>query len=440
MRLPLALASLLVVAGCVTPAAVEPASVDPMHAPVLHAIRGLLADVPCEAASIGRETSENLLDLARIEYDGTAHGEIDARGDWLLAARYQAGGFEVVSIADPLDPTLAGVFQSEEENAQDVKWMPDDRTAVVGVNLKVLLVDVGPIIDSTLAPAQALEQNVTPKLLGEWVYPLTGTNPHGEAFANMHMLTTARIGDADYVFVAPNTDTGVWILKREGDTLEHVTHVGAPLGGGALGPHDMSVVWDNALDAPVLYVANGFEGWMAYDVSDPAAAERLGFMPNLDPAPLSYTHTVLGAQVGDRRLVVTISEVGANMMKVYDATDFAAPVLVGVWWAEKTAPHMPQHNLQIVGDTLFMAHYTQGVYAFDLSAIDPAPLAGTLSIAPIAHYAPPRQDAPDALGFGNIWDVVVHRGLLYVNDMAYGTSVVGYGCFEPGDEAATSVH
>lgn len=441
MRLPLALAGMLLLAGCLAPSAVDPASVAKVDdAVVLQTLQGLLADVPCEASSVGAQTSENLLDLAKMEYDGTQHGEIDIKADWMLAARFQAGGFEVVSLADPLNPALAAIFQSEEANAQDVKWMPDNRTAVVGVNLKVLLVDVGPVLDSPLPPAETLERNVTPVLLGEWEYPIDPTNPHDSVAPNMHMLTTARLGGEDYVFVTPNTDTGVWVLKRNGDALEYVTNFGAPLGGGAIGPHDMSLVWDEILQAPVLYVANGFEGWAAYDVTDPAAPVRLGFMLNLDPAPVSYTHTVLGAKVGDRRLVVSIAEVGLNMMKVYDATDFSTPLLVGVWWADKTAPQMPQHNIQIVGDQLFMAHYTQGVFVFDLSTVDPTPLAGTASLAPVAHYAPPQQDAADTLGFGNIWDVVVHEGLLYVNDMAHGTSVVGYGCFEPGDALASSVN
>lgn len=441
MRLPLALVGLLLLAGCVTPGALDPVSPAslPEGAASLATIRELLAGVPCEASEVADETSENLLDLAAIEYDGTQHGEIDARGDWLLVARYQGGGFEVVSIADPLNPAQASVFQSEEANAQDVKWMPDNRTAVVGVNLKVLLVDVGPVLDAGLAPAEILERNVTPQLIAEWEYP--GVGPVNDVVANMHMLTTARIGGEDYVFVAPNSDSGVWVLKRTPAGLELVTNFGAPLGGGPLGPHDMSLVWDEILQVPILYVANAFEGWMAFDVSDPANAKRLGFMLNLDPAPVSYTHTVLGAKVGDKRIVVTIAEVGANMLKVYDATSFEAPILLGVWWADKAAPQMPQHNLQIVGDKLYMAHYSKGVYVFDMAALAASPpLAGTATFAPVAHYAPLHPDAPDTLGFANVWDVVVHRGLLYVNDMAHGTAVVGYGCLAPGDPAATSVN
>jgi hypothetical protein len=441
MRVPLALAALLMAAGCVAPTAVDPASVAIRDdAGVTESLRTILADVPCEVDAVGPETSENILEIANVAYDGSAHGEIDARGDWLLAARYQGGGFEVVDIRDPLHPTLAAFYQSEEENAQDVKWMADDRTAIVGVNLKILLVDVGPVIDAaaTMSAAEILEANITPQLLSEWEYPLAGTPQ--EITANMHMLTTARIGGEDIVFVAPNTDTGYWALKVVDGEFQLLGNWGAPLGGTFLGPHDMSLVWDELLEAPVLYVANGFEGWMAWDVSDPAAPTQLGVMLNIDPAPVSYTHSAMGTILDGRRLVVTIAEVGINMMKVYDATNFAAPILLGVWWAEKTEPGYAEHNIQIVNGTLYMAHYAQGVFVFDLHDVGAVPLAGASTITPVAHYAPPEAGESGALVFSNVWDVIVHRGLLYVNDMSRGTAVVGYGCLVPEDPAATSVN
>lgn len=441
MRLPLALAAILLLAGCVSPAALDPtAATDTSEAAVVANLRELLGGLPCEVDGVGAETSENVLEVANVAYDGSTHGEIDIRGDWLLAARFQAGGFEVVNVADPANPTLAAVYQADEENAQDVKWMPDNRTAVVGVNLNVVLVDVGPVIDATatMTPAQILEANISPVMLSAWEYPIDPTNPHDMVAPNMHMLTTARIGDADFVFIAPNTDTGVWVLQRNGDALEYVANFGAPFGGSVIGPHDMSLAWDAKLEKPVLYVANGFEGWMAWDVSSPESPTRLAVMPNLDPAPVSYTHTALGAWIGERRLVVTIAEVGLNMVKVYDATSWETPVLLGVWWGDKAAPQAPEHNIQIVGDKLYVAHYTQGVYVFNLTSLGGLPLLGSADLAPVAHYAPPEPSDGGPLGFGNVWDVVVHRGVLYVNDMSRGTAVVGYGCLVPGDEAATS--
>jgi hypothetical protein len=300
-------------------------------------------------------------------------------------------------------------------------------------------VDVGPVLDSDVPLDEMMDREVFPQLVSTWEYTKSGLT------VNMHMLTTARIGDTDYVFVAPNNDDGYWVLKLVGEgadakleTVGNFFPYGA-LGGGPLGPHDMSLVWDEITGAPVLYVANGFEGWVAYDVSDPAAPVLLAAMPNLLLSQ-GYTHTVLGQKVGDRRLVVTIAEVGLNVMSVFDATDFATPVLLAQWWADKAAPHSPQHNIQLVNGTLYLAHYTHGFYAFDLTTLTGLPLADTATIAPVAHWQPPVAQESDTLGFGNVWDVVVSRGVLYVNQQQHGLSVVGYGCLTPGDEMATSAN
>ncbi|HWH07878.1 MAG TPA: hypothetical protein VNX21_01675 [Candidatus Thermoplasmatota archaeon] len=436
MRLPLALAAVaaLVAAGCVTPASdLAPAGALPRDATAAFAAaRDLLAGVPCEAKEVGAGTSENLLPLAAVAYDESMHGEVDVRGDWMLVARYQAGGFEVVDVSDPLAPRLVGTYQSEEPTAYDVKWMPDGRTAVVGHDLTIELVDVSPLLVPGLTPDEAEARGLAPVVLSTWTYDHPGVG------ANMHMLTTARIAEADWVFAAANDNTGVLLLKLEGTELKLVRHIGNDLlGGGPIGPHDMGLVVDETLQKPVLYVANGFEGWRAFDVSDPERPVHLATLPNLGLAQ-GYTHTVLGQKVGERRLVATIQEVGANTLSVFDATDFQRPVLLAQWRADATTPTAPQHNLQLVNGTLYVAHYTKGVYVFDLNKLGTAPLLGSLDLKPVAHYANPQPQDGGALGFANVWDVVVHKGLLYVADVQAGTAVVGYGCLTPGDEAATS--
>lgn len=423
----------LLAAGCVAPASdLKTASLPDADA-VFATARDLLAGVPCEAKTVDAKTSENLKPLSLVTYDESMHGEIDVRGDWMLTARYQSGGFEVVDVADPLAPRLASLYQSEEESAYDVKWMPDNKTAVVGHELTVDLVDVSPVMVPGLTPEEAESRGLAPVLLSSWKYEKPGYG------ANMHMLTTARIADADWVFVAPNDNTGVLVLKLEGTELKLVRHVGDDLGGGPLGPHDMSLVMDDVLQKPVLYVANGFEGWRAYDVSNPERPAMLATSLNFGSAQ-GYTHTVVGQKVGDRRLVAAIQEVGANTLTIYDATNWMAPVPLAQWRADAMNPLTPQHNIQLVNGTLYVAHYTKGVYVFDLNKLDKTPLVGTLapSLKPVAHYANPEPQDGGALGFANVWDVVVHKGLLYVEDVHAGTAVLGYGCLVPGDEAAES--
>ena len=76
---------------------------------------------------------------------------------------------------------------------------------------------------------------------------------------------------------------------------------------------------------------------------------------------------------------------------------------------------------------------------FDLRDLGATP---TL-MEPIAHFEPPRPTGMLGPDFGvqdghNIWDVVVHRGILYASDIDAGTYVLGFGCLTPGDEAASS--
>src|SRR5581483_1523108 len=280
MRALLALLALAVLLpGCIQPAAQGPLDPASAKAALDATVAGLLAGVPCVATGVPADkTSENLKPLAQVEY-GTPgiHGEIDARGDWLLAARYADGGFEVVSVADPLHPQKVATYQSQEKSAYDVKWMPDNRSAVVGHTATIDLVDVSPVVAANLSADEIERAGVAPRLVSVFTYPTPAT-----AFpdTNMHMLTTARIAGKDYVFVAPNDNTGVWVLQLSGEgdarKLVPVGQVGdVPLGGGPLGPHDMSLVWDEILHKPVLYVANGFEGWGAYDVSDPKSPQML---------------------------------------------------------------------------------------------------------------------------------------------------------------------
>jgi len=258
------------------------------------------------------------------------------------------------------------------------------------------------------------------------------------------MLYTARIADKDWVFVASNADRGVDILTLDGTpgarTLTLVTSwapLNGLLGGGPLGPHDMWVTYDERLETHVLYAANGFEGWWAADIADPASPRLLGVSLNQD-AHQGYTHTIQAAWVGDRRLVATIEEVGANSLKVYDATDLRLPVLLGSWVRDAAHPTWPQHNLQIVDGKLYVAHYTEGLFVFDLTKVPSIPLTGAYRLAPMAHLAGPGATATSLIRFDNVWDVVIADGIVYTSDTDLGVTAVGFGCLTPGDPLLTS--
>jgi hypothetical protein len=199
--------------------------------------------------------------------------------------------------------------------------------------------------------------------------------------------------------------------------------------GGPLGPHDMYIGFDEHLETWVLYAADGYEGWLAYDIADPAAPTFLGGF--LHPSS-GYTHTIQAGWIKGRRIVATVEEVGVNLLKVYDATNLLNPVLLGVWYQnEGTGPVASQHNLQIVKNHLYVAHYGGGVYVFDLAKIAEEATPLTSAIEPVARYRPAGT---------SFWDVVLEDGLLYTGKFAPGGGfdVVGFGCITPGTSALTS--
>jgi len=182
----------------------------------------------------------------------------------------------------------------------------------------------------------------------------------------------------------------------------------------------------------LLYSSDGYHGWTVFNVNDPTAPELAGGIVRPETG---YTHTIQAATVGDRRIVATIAEVGSNFLQVYDATNLQAPLLLASWQASPTGVS-PQHNFNIVNGSLYLAHYANGLYVFDLTQLPDIPAAGQLDFAPSAHYST-GAESPISL-FSHFWDLVLWNGLLYGSSMEDGVHVIGYGCNTPGDSTLTS--
>ncbi|MDX1450604.1 MAG: hypothetical protein R3246_16265, partial [Acidimicrobiia bacterium] len=359
---------------------------DPQGDAIVAAMTDLLADVPCQADVDPTTTSANLLPLHLLESEIGGLAEIDMSNDTLLTA--VAGGFNMVDISDPQAPLIIGQYLEDSGRPLDVKFSPDNMTALYGRGHGIEMVDIRD-------PQQMTH-------VGSWLF--------GDAAlpgANAHMLDTARIAGQDWVFLAPNTNTGIWIFKLNGPPdareLEFVTQT-LPVQGGVIGPHDMVVHNDRDLGW-VLYSADGFHGWSAWDINDPASPQRIG---GLWKPESGYLHTIQAGYLENTRVVVTSSEVGGNLMQVFDATDLAAPVLLAVWATDQAGgAASPQHNFNVVDNFLYIAHYGVGVLIFDLTpfAEPDLPLLATMDLAPVAVYRPSSGG-----GYASFWDVVVRNG------------------------------
>lgn len=369
-------------------------------------------DLLCEA-SVGSGTSANLHTLGSV-LTGTNSGEIDIHDDLAAVGAYGGGGFDLVDVSDPTAPTILSSYRESPSPGLDVKFSTDGQTAIVGRPSGVDAVDVSD-------PADPTRVDTAPLPLG----------------SESHMVFVHRIAGVDHVFAtaAGLAGPGIHVYTLTGPAASRdLTHLGTVPMPGVLGPHDMYVQDDPQLGAPVLYIADTYNGWAAFDISDPSAPVPLGAVP----AAEGYTHSVQSAWIDGRRIVVTIQESngifppGAGLLKVFDATVLSAPVPIGTW-ADDLTPLEWQHNIQIVDGRLYMAHYDEGFFVFDIDSL----LDQTGVLEPIAQYQPPHPD-------GEHWDVVLDDGVVYTSDFQGfgdddgGLYAVQFGCITVGDPAQSS--
>lgn len=401
----------ILLAGCAAP--LPEAALDDASDAALAPVAALLADVPCEATVSDdvRATSENLLPLASLPTE-TEIGEMDVRDHVALIYESSPGGLLVVDVADPLAPKVLSSIEIEGRPV-DVKWTPAGDGAYVGTTADLVLVD----LTDLAAPRQAFKLDV-PK--------------------QAHSLATRDFDGVEYVYAAGQTaPDGTFVVKRTGWELELLGQYRTlDLLSTPIGHHDPIVVEDEIVGAPLLYVSQGFEGWTVADLADPAAPRKIG---GSLPEPGAYTHMLRVAFIEGKRIVVTQSEVGLNAMYVYDATDLSAPKVLARWNVDAARPQVPQHNLQIVGDHLYLVHYTEGLFVFDLTDIvSRAGAAPLLDVEPVAHLAVADPTPPDRLGFSDFLDLQVDDGVLWVTEIEGALHSVGFGCITPGDVLASA--
>ncbi len=380
-------------------------------------LRDDLAGMPCEPSYTQGESSPIFKEVYHMETDDVRYGEVDVIDDTdhVVFSRYGGGGFDILNVSNPYDPEHVVGFPIEESYSLDIKVSGDGDTLYSGGFGAITIVDI----------SDPYEPEITRSV--------TFPSPYPETQAQAHMLHVAQIDDQEYVFAATQYGHGVLIFEAHGEPgdvdLEFVT-VFAPAVGGPLAAHDMMVHHDPVEEKPILWVANGFGGFIAADVSDPAQGVPVSYTPELDPYQ-GYTHTVSVTHYDGKRYAVTMAELGAMALKVYDVTDMTTPVLIATWTLEETGT-ATQHNTQIMGDWLWLGHYENGVVLFNLKQeIEnlslPAYNLGAVpvidSLTPYGQYLPSD---------GSTWESVVVNGVHWTT--SGGIYATLNGCFAAPDE------
>jgi hypothetical protein len=187
-------------------------------------------------------------------------------------------------------------------------------------------------------------------------------------------------------------------------------------------------------DGRLAFLAYWDSGFIALDLSDPADPVfrgRTNYPPNADGDAHSSNYD------DGRGLLFTAdedfcknsgpeTEKGFGYLRVYDYGDLAKPVQVGEYRTpnslgtdDQAAGDYVIHNPFLVGQTLYVSWYSDGVRVLDVSD----PTAPT----EVAHFVPPAVKNPVQpsqrgvlTNTAQVWGVVVDDGLVYASDMNSG--------------------
>lgn len=187
--------------------------------------------------------------------------------------------------------------------------------------------------------------------------------------------------------------------------------------------HDMFVMEDPVANTTLMFVANWDAGLRIVDLADPSNPVELGGWNDFPDGHEGNLHTVATEWIGDRRITVGTVEVGfavvggyhyamgtdRSILYVWDTTDPANIVLLGEWENPNGEPsgrdNVPgesvssTHNFQLEQGRVYLAHYALGVFVLDVSTHE-------LQAAPklLAYHQEPGD---------SVWDVILNDGVMY---------------------------
>jgi hypothetical protein len=286
---------------------------------------------------------------------------LDKRGGWLFAAVYGGeadaeGGFFVFNVSDAAHPKEVGRYRFAGALGGDrsLEATDDANFVVLGTEPVDCAGHVNPFAPGLYLIDVRDKTNPTPV---DHV-PLT----------SVHTVTVHRIAGEDYVF-AVTAGKNVFHINRAGPraTLERIGEL--PIG------HDAVVADDAALGKPLLYASNGGGGFDVWDVSKPAAPQKVAAWNIPDrPKDKYYIHSGAVATIEGRRIAVVTTEDWKDYpseLYVLDATNLSYIETLSTWHApgDHAADGLrySMHNQRFLGSTLLLSYYHGGVWALDLS-------------------------------------------------------------------------
>ncbi len=401
---------------------------------------------------VSSPTTEAIAHHALSE-DGVPHsyiGELDTRAGLTAVAILGQGstpGFVLLDTSDPSTPELLGRAEAPYSYAVDVKLTSDGAYALLATQEITSRTGGQPTPDA-LADGTYAARN------GIMVWDITDpTNPTLASFApaealGCHMISVAEIDGEEWVFCINQSLTvyrferspeptlvqagAFWPFGTEGYELivEEERALPGPL------PHDMTYQPDPIDGTPTLTVSHWDLGVVTLDVSNPQAPEQR-FRWNGQGAEhyQGFVHSAMLTELDDKRVLVASPETLDDILPaiwVLDVTDWDNPELLAEW--SNPGGHTSQgllmttHQLQIVGERLYLAYNHNGLWVLNLTTMiehgGSAPDAREIEAVHLPSLDGELYDR-DAYpsGVPGTWDVNVVGGYVLMTDRYTGLHV-----------------
>ncbi len=169
--------------------------------------------------------------------------------------------------------------------------------------------------------------------------------------------------------------------------------------GSASAVHDCQRVGNK------LYVAALYDGFWILDVSDIASITTLVHKPYSG----AFTHNIWPSKTGSH--VFTTDETTGGHLRVWSVDEIAGTAAEVGSYDPGTGSII--HNVVVVGDYAYIAHYTYGFVVLDVST--PA--------TPVSIYHYDTYTPSDGSGYAGAWMVWPFGSKVYVSDISYGLYV-----------------
>ena len=151
------------------------------------------------------------------------------------------------------------------------------------------------------------------------------------------------------------------------------------------------------------WIAEGYQkAYSVWDCSDKANPTLIARITDPD---FGYCHNIWPSDNG--KIFITTEETPFKTVKFWDMSNPASVILRG----EYIAPNQLAHNVQVMGDHVFIAHYTSGITVVDFSDPD-----NPLEVGAYDCYAP-----NDTAWYGGTWGCYPYTQNGYV----YGSNFEG---------------